>query len=538
MTEPSRPVRVLFLADSHLGFDLPTMPRVARRRRGKDFQVNHERALAAAAEKNVDLVVHGGDLFHRSRVSPSLVFQAFRPLVGLSSSGLPVFVVPGNHERSRIPHTRFAAHPNLHIFHRPGTVVVEVRGLRVAVSGFPYQRSGIRERFSAVLEETGWRGERADLRLLCMHHCVEGATVGPGDYTFRDAADVVRCSDLPSEFAAVLSGHIHRPQTLWQDLDGRSLPAPVLYPGSVERTAFAEMGEEKGFMLLEVRPGARGGTLACHEFVPLPARPMLVRSIHPPGGATREWCRHHLEANLIATLAEVPEDAVLRVRVHGRVPPEVRAVLSARHLRGISPPEMNMDVILVEDRRSRRSRGPRERGRSARKPGDIDLQLSLAVTPSSSEPLPDRQVEAVPIALGSPVGEHDGADERVSPDENAAAFEQVPPRDVLVRKVGSSRLEARSGVDIHLDPHQLEAKQPTVSDDSRQGDLLAEEFPVAETGEAEKPTHEERAEEALHRIQVVAVLDRGNDGVFTEAPGVGGRAPEALELRFGAEGFG
>ena len=298
MPGPSTPVRILLLADSHLGFDLPVRPRVERRRRGHDFLANHERALAAAREGKVDLVVHGGDVFHRSRVPPSLVFQAFRSLVEVAESGLPVFVVPGNHERSRIPHDRMWAHPNLHVFSRPRTIVVEVRHRRVALAGFPYQRQGIRERFTDVLRETGWRRERADLHLLCMHHCVEGATVGPADYMFRNAPDVIRCSDLPPEFAAVLSGHIHRHQVLRHDLQGRPLPTPVLYPGSVERTAIAEMGEEKGFLLLKVDPDAHGGEVVRHDFVHLPTRPMLVRDLYPDAGPGACWVRNDLDAQL------------------------------------------------------------------------------------------------------------------------------------------------------------------------------------------------------------------------------------------------
>ena len=354
MSTPSASVRVLLLADSHLGFDLPVHPRVKRRRRGHDFQESYERALAPARAGEVDLVVHGGDLFHRFRVPPSLVFQGFRPLLGIAEAGVPVFVVPGNHERSRIPHERFSKHPNLHVFHHPRTKVVEVRSLRVAVSGFPYQRHQIRERFSSVLEETGWRREGAHVRLLCMHQCVEGATVGPADYTFRRAPDVVRCSDLPAEFAAVLSGHIHRHQILQRDLRGRPLPTPVLYPGSVERTAFAEMGEEKGVVLAELRGGAEGAGLIRHDFVHLPTRPMLVRDLHPTSKTCGAWLREDLEARLEAVLKEVPIDAVLRIRVHGRVSREALFAVAAPRLRRLSPPEMNVQVIITESGGERR----------------------------------------------------------------------------------------------------------------------------------------------------------------------------------------
>src|SRR5215207_1426319 len=95
-------IRILFLADSHLGFDLPVRPRVERPRRGYDFLANYAAALQPAFAGEVDIVVHGGDVFDRPRVPEALAYQAFQPLLRLAERGLPVFVVPGNHERSRL----------------------------------------------------------------------------------------------------------------------------------------------------------------------------------------------------------------------------------------------------------------------------------------------------------------------------------------------------------------------------------------------------------------------------------------------------
>lgn len=371
MPDTPHRIRVLHMADSHLGFDLPVRPRVKRRRRGHDFQENHDRALAAALGAGVDLVVHGGDLFHRPGAIPSLAYQAFRGLLEVAESGIPVFLVPGNHERARIPHPHLAAHPNLHIFHGPGTVSVRARGARVVVGGFPYERRRVRDAFPEILGRTGLLNAEADLRLLCMHHCVEGATVGPADYTFRNAPDVVRGSDLPRACGAVLSGHIHRAQLLTRDLSGRPLPAPVAYPGSVERTAFAEAGEEKGFLILDFQPGPEGGRLIRHEFVRLPARPMVVLDLRLREGAganrsgdpvwaggsgeaagrpSGEWTRSLLRRRLAAVVPRVPENAVLRLRIHGRVPPEARPELSAATLRALAPSSMNLEAQVMEDR--------------------------------------------------------------------------------------------------------------------------------------------------------------------------------------------
>jgi exonuclease SbcD len=96
-------VRVLFVSNTHIGFDLPDRPRVVRRRRGDDFVQNFDRALAPARMGVVDVVVLGGDLLYRSRVPAWLAETALAPLKRLAESGVPVLLVPGNHERSRMP---------------------------------------------------------------------------------------------------------------------------------------------------------------------------------------------------------------------------------------------------------------------------------------------------------------------------------------------------------------------------------------------------------------------------------------------------
>jgi DNA repair exonuclease SbcCD nuclease subunit len=328
-------VRVLFVSDTHLGFDLPSRPRVDRRRRGPDFFACFERALEPALRGEADVVVHGGDLLYRSRVPASLVHRALLPLVRVADAGVPVLLVPGNHERSAIPYPLLAAHERLHVFRTPSTVVIERRRLRVAFAGIPYARS-VRQAFPALLAATGCRQAEADVRVLCLHQCVEGATCGPPPgFTFRDGDDVVRGGDLPGDVAAVLCGHVHRHQLLRRDLRGWPLPAPVVYAGSVERTSFAERDETKGFVMATLAPGGRGGRLLDCAFQSLPARPMRVLEV-------AERSAEGLEREIVDTLAAAPPDVVLQVRV-----PEAlagAAPLRAARLRALGAPTANVTV--------------------------------------------------------------------------------------------------------------------------------------------------------------------------------------------------
>jgi DNA repair protein SbcD/Mre11 len=336
-------IRILLLGDSHLGFDLPVQPRSGRRRRGYDFLANYAIALEPAMRGDVDLVVHAGDVFDRPSVVPSIAYQAYQPLKRVADAGVPVFIVPGNHERSRLPHASLASHPGIHVFDRPRTIVAEVRGRAVALSGFPYERREVRTRFADLLEATAWRDHDTAHRLLCIHHCVEGATVGPANFTFATAADVIRVRDIPSVFTAVLSGHIHRHQVLMANR--WSACPPVLYPGSIERTSFAEMDEPKGFMVVRLGEDARD---VRWERRHLPARPMVRRDIDASGMSASCF-----GAVIRGAIAEAARDAVLSIRVAGVLTPEHRRALSAPRLRDVTPPTMNIEVVLADGFASR-----------------------------------------------------------------------------------------------------------------------------------------------------------------------------------------
>jgi exonuclease SbcD len=322
-----RPFRILLVGDTHLGLDLPERPRIERRRRGDDFFDNFERALEPARRGEVDVVVHAGDVLYRSQVSPSLVRRAFAPMLALAETGLPVLVVPGNHERSAIPYPLLVAHRHLHVFDRPRTFLVDSPRGRVAFCGFPYAHE-VRTRFPELVEATGWRTADAPRRILCVHQAFEGGRVGPNDFTFTNAPDVVRGGDIPHGLDAVLSGHLHRAQILRSDLAGHPLAAPVVHAGSTERTSFAEREETKGYMLIAVPPPP---ARLAWKFVPLPTRPMVELELDGAAASS--------DAEIRRQLGLLPPDAIVRVRVA-----EGARELDVATLRRLAPPTMEVRV--------------------------------------------------------------------------------------------------------------------------------------------------------------------------------------------------
>lgn len=337
-------VKLLFLADSHLGFDFPFKPRIARRRRGEDFFKNFDLALEPARKGEVHAVIHGGDLLFRSKVPAKLVDMAMQPLKEIADRGVEIFLVPGNHERSRIPFGLLSIHPHIHIFRNPATFILQGDQFKLALAGFPYHRNNVRGQFPELLRETGWHEAKndSDASILCVHHCFEGATVGPKDYMFRTNDDVLQPSDVPEGFIAVCTGHVHRFQVLTKDLRGYPLASPILYPGSIERTSFAEKSEKKGYLRLEIHSSNSGEKPVLRwEFQELPSRQMISVQVNAKNLGPNE-----LRDRIERALTHCAPDGIVRIHIQGSVNEDALPVLTASSLRSLAPPEMNVSLRL------------------------------------------------------------------------------------------------------------------------------------------------------------------------------------------------
>jgi len=261
-------VMILLTGDTHLGFDQPRRGQGGAHRRGEDFFANVERVFRRAVELKVDLLLHGGDLFHRSQEPPAVVDRAFHLLHVLAAEGIPVGIIAGNHERSQLPPSLLMQHSNIHMFHHASSHVFQAGGARVAVTGIPFIREDVARTLPA--QAAAVATPDADFKVLLIHQAIEGGVVGPADYTFKAGPDVVSRASLPEGFNAYVSGHIHRRQVLWRTPVDGGKRIPIIHAGSTERTSFAEQHETKGFILLEL--DGRGGNI---HFEPLPARPMV-----------------------------------------------------------------------------------------------------------------------------------------------------------------------------------------------------------------------------------------------------------------------
>lgn len=301
----STSLRILHTADSHIGADLPVRGNGKYARRGSDFVTSFRRVLARAHEYQVDVVIHAGDLFDRSHPGDGAITAGTEPLWQLAQAGLPVVIVPGNHERSVLPGALLLSHPNIHVLRERQTVVLNCHGLRVAIAGLPCLRRTASAGFAQAVQATNWKQAHADVNLLAVHQTFAGARCGPANFQFRTGDDVVPREAIPPGFHCIAAGHIHRYQILSTlDPDG----PPLVYCGSPDRIAFAELGEPKGCVIVDFVAGR-----ARPRFVEHAVRPMEIVPFDVTGLSGSQVVEHILE--LIQT---VPAEAVVQVRLSGQ----------------------------------------------------------------------------------------------------------------------------------------------------------------------------------------------------------------------------
>jgi len=291
-------VRVLHLADLHLGAGFPSMGDHGSER-SRDFLNAFQRAveLASSTERPVDLVVIAGDLFDTHDPDEGLVFQVESCLEKLSQAGVPVAMVPGTHDaisyrrsiyrRLRLPEgAHLLASPKLSAGPR-----LTIQGETVQLYGIAYDPSVA---FRPLAEFT--RSGASDYHVGILHGALQ------------DSNWKIRPSDLPldrSEIAAcgldyLALGHYHNYSEV------REGGTVAVYPGTLEGRKFGEDGTR--YLVI--------ATLT-HGSVSLERRPWNTRTLSQ---VTLDFtsAEIHDERRLIERLAAFAGDSeIVRARLEG-----------------------------------------------------------------------------------------------------------------------------------------------------------------------------------------------------------------------------
>ncbi len=150
----TRPLRIAHISDTHLGYRaLPVQDAVAgRNQRSVDIDRAFTTAIDDILRQDVDLVIHGGDVFHHSRPNWYAIRHFVTEMRRIEEAGIPAVVIAGNHDTPR---------------YRAGGSVFSV--LEVALPNI---------RISAGYEEEEFLFDDLGLRVQTVPH---GALVNPDD---------------------------------------------------------------------------------------------------------------------------------------------------------------------------------------------------------------------------------------------------------------------------------------------------------------------------------------------------------------------
>ena len=274
-------MKILHFADLHLGVESYGRidPTTGLSSRFLDFLSALDQVVDYALGNKVDLVLFCGDAYKSREPSQTQQREFAKRISRLSTSGIPVFLLIGNHDLpnaiGRATTTEIfdtLAVKNVYVANRPEIYHVPTNSGTIQIASLPWlRRSGllskeatknltfeqINQRLQQVLTNTiAANVPKLDPKLpsiLAAHVWVSGAKVGSERLMTIGQEHVLLVSNVAyPAFDYIALGHIHKHQVL-------SNSPPVVYPGSLERLDFSEEEDDKGFYLVEIEPDKETG---------------------------------------------------------------------------------------------------------------------------------------------------------------------------------------------------------------------------------------------------------------------------------------
>ena len=253
-------MRVLALSDTHFGYMYGNTAR-ARKQSIENMFTAFKRTLEIAQNNDVELVLHGGDMFNRSKPPKDIISKAYKIIEKFTETGIKFLGIPGNHDKSNLPETLLSHfNKDLYLVNRLARLDFD----EISILTFPFEPEDPKRALKKIRREIEKHPQKSFI-VLC-HQLFDGAEFGPHQYTFRNRKDTLLTQLFPTNARLFISGHIHRSQKLQNDR--------VVYTGSTERTSFMEAIEPKGCLVIDIEKNFESV-----EFIQLPSENMVVKEV-------------------------------------------------------------------------------------------------------------------------------------------------------------------------------------------------------------------------------------------------------------------
>ncbi|HDM36697.1 MAG TPA: exonuclease SbcCD subunit D [Candidatus Syntrophoarchaeum butanivorans] len=235
-------MRVLHVADTHIGYSAYRRvdSRLGLNQREVDVYNAFTEFVNYAIETHPDLILHAGDLFDSVRPTNRAISHVLELLLRLSGEGIPFVVISGNHETPRLRETGsvfklFEHLDGIYPVYEGRYDQIVLDDLGVIVHAIPHTQTGIKNELEKVD-----KNESFDYNILMLHAGISGVSV------FKQGVfneEIIDYNELMRDFDYIALGHYHR---------AVHVGGSAYYSGSTERFSFAEAGEPKGFLEVDL----------------------------------------------------------------------------------------------------------------------------------------------------------------------------------------------------------------------------------------------------------------------------------------------
>ncbi len=296
-------MKIIHFADLHLGVETygRINPDTCISTRLDDFLAALDQLVDFAFENSIDLVLFCGDAYKSREPSQTQQREFARRINRLSSNGIPIFLLIGNHDLpnaiGKATSTEIfdtLAVKNVYVSNRPDIYKIPTRSGTIQIASLPWLRRSALvsrdetknldfEQINQIMQEVltniiVTHASRLDPSLpaiLAAHVWVSGARIGSERTMTIGQEHVLLPGNVANPvFDYVALGHIHKHQVLNEN-------PPVVYAGSLERLDFGEEKDEKGFYLVEIEPDKDSNKRRIsYEFQPVNARRFITINVN------------------------------------------------------------------------------------------------------------------------------------------------------------------------------------------------------------------------------------------------------------------
>lgn len=321
-------IKVVVTADNHLGRYYAKMPPSILAERRKRLRQAFDQVVQFACTQQVHLLLIAGDLFDNS--NPRNIERTYiaGALQQLRQHNITTIAIGGDHDTPKSSAEQGGYVPQS-VYHELGALIFfdqdlnvepwigEIAGVRVAVGGItpnPNLLPG-----HNPLEGVTFRSDNTQVRILLMHHAIEG-TIHP------DAQDAILSRAAITALQGVdylFVGNIHRYSSF---VIGNKR---VVIPGATEWLDFGDREDGKaGFVYLEIEPGCIDKQPQYKPIIPQPRREVLIRVPELDNNDPTNTVLAHLEA-------ASEKDTLLKFRIEGVISRELFTQIDTQRIEEI-----------------------------------------------------------------------------------------------------------------------------------------------------------------------------------------------------------